>query len=672
MRWQLENFEFNQKINLLIRSGKEERLEPKTAALLSFFIEHAGRDVSRDELIETVWHGHIVSDSAINRAVVNLRRALGDTEKVKRFIVTVPKVGYRFVCNAQEIHEHVVTSGAAGLSETKKKPALRYLGMAALIALAISFAFSQINEPTPRPNNINISPLVRLPGVQFNVDQSYSGKMLVYSQRMPDGSAEIHLLKDEASTPKVIGLRGGDASLSHWAPDDSRLVYKYFTDETCQLHLVEFQNSEAQAPKTLYECVSGLDLQSLAFSLDQEKLFFSERAHQYAPFIAYALDLESGSKQRLPQPLPTGFGNYHIDIDPKTGRLLLLSSQTNDQSSVFEITLADNTFSRLIEMEYELSSAVWSHSGDSIIHPGQHPSHHLVETSFDGRSRVLVPDSRRIGGVKRINNGRDYLFGTYLGNYNITVNGVDFSGLSSSDRDYIPTYSRDGKKLAFISRRTGNDKLWIKNLDTAELSSIEIPHSNRSFSSIDWSFDDSHVVINGSKGIHLVNVHTGETVKSLEMARSTHAVTWANASAFTYSQFEENRWQLYRHDLASDQTHSIDARWAFSLASRDKQILIDQEMRLFQDGATEIGMQNCTGPVHNNALTYRLIGPDLYCIDKADETRLRILENTPTSKLLEGRIEPLRYYSVAKGAIASTRFVHKTSDIMRTNIVVAK
>jgi len=668
MRWQLENFEFNQKTNLLLKPGIEERLEPKTAALLSYFIKHAGKDISRDELIETVWHGQIVSDGAINRAVVNLRRALGDTDKAKHFIATVPKVGYRFVGNVQEIQEQAASSSVTALSESKKKPALRYVTMALLITLTVGFVFNLVNEPAPQANNINVSPLLRQAGVQFDVEQSHDGEMLAYSQRISGSNVEIYLLENETSTPKVISQRGGAAVLSHWAPDDSRLVYKYYNDEICQLHLVEFQNSGPQAPKTLYQCGSGMDLRSLVFSLDQKKLYFSEREHQYAPFVVYGLDLESGSKQRLPQPLPTGLGNYHMDIDPKTGRLLLLSSQSNDRSSVFEINLNDNTFNRLIEMDYELRPSVWSHTGDSIVHSSQHPFHHLVETSFEGHSRVLVPDSRRIGSVKRINNGRDYLFGTYLGNYNITVNGEDFPGLNSSDRDYIPTYSRDGKKLAFMSRRTGDDKLWIKDLETEKLFSIEFPHTGHSFNSLDWSFDDTHIAINSSRGILLVNILTGRTVKNLEMLSPTHAVTWTDASALTYSQFEENRWQLYRYDLINDQTVSLDPRWAFALSSKDKHLLIDQKMKLFQDGATEIDIQNCTDPVQGKIFTYRLIGQNLYCIDKADKTRLRILENMETSMLLEGRIEAKRYYSIAKGNIASTRFVHKTSDIMRTNI----
>ena len=56
------------------------------------------RVVSKDELIQSVWNGAAVSDDVVFRCVIDLRAALGDDRKSPRFIRTVPKVGYRFIC----------------------------------------------------------------------------------------------------------------------------------------------------------------------------------------------------------------------------------------------------------------------------------------------------------------------------------------------------------------------------------------------------------------------------------------------------------------------------------------------------------------------------------------------------------------------------------------------
>jgi TolB-like protein len=58
--------------------------------------------VSRDELIEKVWDGRIVSESAVDSRIKSARRALGDDGKVQRFIRTVHGKGFRFVAELKE------------------------------------------------------------------------------------------------------------------------------------------------------------------------------------------------------------------------------------------------------------------------------------------------------------------------------------------------------------------------------------------------------------------------------------------------------------------------------------------------------------------------------------------------------------------------------------------
>ena len=348
MRWQLENFEFDQQTNLLTGPNGQERLEPKTAALLSFFIANVGADISRDDLIASVWHGQIVSDHAINRAVLNLRKALGDTEKTKRFIITVPKVGYRFVCKAQEIQ--------ATKAVTPSRAANRFSGLhvsiAALLVLIIGFTVYQISHPTPQSDNIQVSPLVRLDGIQFDVEQSNNGEMLAYSRRVDNQPAEIHLLKKDQATPEIISQQGGDASLSHWAPDDGRLIYKYTAQGSCQLHMVEFHASIPQVPKPIYECTSGPNLKALAFNHDgTQTIFHRTRPPPMPPLSFMNLIWRVMASAACLSLYHQALAIYHIETNPHTGHLLLLANQTSEHSSVFEINLVDGTYSKLLDMD---------------------------------------------------------------------------------------------------------------------------------------------------------------------------------------------------------------------------------------------------------------------------------------------------------------------------------
>ena len=72
-------------------------LQPQAFSLLVFLIENADRVVPKDEIIETVWQGRIVSDGTLNARINALRRALNDDGVAQSVIKTFPRQGFRFV-----------------------------------------------------------------------------------------------------------------------------------------------------------------------------------------------------------------------------------------------------------------------------------------------------------------------------------------------------------------------------------------------------------------------------------------------------------------------------------------------------------------------------------------------------------------------------------------------
>ena len=72
-------------------------VEPQVFALLALLVENRDRLVTKDEIIEKVWDGRIVSDSAVASRVKSARKAIGDDGKNQRLIRTVQRRGFRFV-----------------------------------------------------------------------------------------------------------------------------------------------------------------------------------------------------------------------------------------------------------------------------------------------------------------------------------------------------------------------------------------------------------------------------------------------------------------------------------------------------------------------------------------------------------------------------------------------
>jgi DNA-binding winged helix-turn-helix (wHTH) protein/tetratricopeptide (TPR) repeat protein len=88
---------------VLAHADREERLEPRVAALLAYLVRHRARLVSREELLSAVWPDVVVAPVALARAVSELRRALHDDPRAPRYIETYPKRGYRLVAPVREV-----------------------------------------------------------------------------------------------------------------------------------------------------------------------------------------------------------------------------------------------------------------------------------------------------------------------------------------------------------------------------------------------------------------------------------------------------------------------------------------------------------------------------------------------------------------------------------------
>jgi TolB-like protein len=82
--------------------GELLKLEPQVFDLLVYLVQHRDRVVARDDLLQAVWGGRIVSDSALTTRINAARRALGDNGEVQRLIRTLPRKGVRFIAEVEE------------------------------------------------------------------------------------------------------------------------------------------------------------------------------------------------------------------------------------------------------------------------------------------------------------------------------------------------------------------------------------------------------------------------------------------------------------------------------------------------------------------------------------------------------------------------------------------
>jgi pimeloyl-ACP methyl ester carboxylesterase/DNA-binding winged helix-turn-helix (wHTH) protein len=78
------------------------QLEPQVFDLLIYLIENRDRVVSKDDLIASVWHGRIVSESTLTSRITAARKAIGDSGERQALIRTMARKGIRFTGDVSE------------------------------------------------------------------------------------------------------------------------------------------------------------------------------------------------------------------------------------------------------------------------------------------------------------------------------------------------------------------------------------------------------------------------------------------------------------------------------------------------------------------------------------------------------------------------------------------
>ncbi|HJY35828.1 MAG TPA: winged helix-turn-helix domain-containing protein [Steroidobacteraceae bacterium] len=124
---------------LLDPDGVPVPLMPKAIETLVYLIERAGQTVSKEELLRAVWPNVVVEENNLTQNISALRRAFGETLAERKFIVTIPGQGYRFVAPVSRVSSAAAEPVPAPASISVPTPKRRLLlgGAVALVAVLV-------------------------------------------------------------------------------------------------------------------------------------------------------------------------------------------------------------------------------------------------------------------------------------------------------------------------------------------------------------------------------------------------------------------------------------------------------------------------------------------------------------------------------------------------------
>ena len=99
-------------------------VEPQVFDLVVHLMENRDRVVSKNELIDKIWHGRSVSESTLTSRINAARKAIGDSGANQTLIRTIARKGFRFVGDVETKSAAATVEPRRSVTTSHTTPAL--------------------------------------------------------------------------------------------------------------------------------------------------------------------------------------------------------------------------------------------------------------------------------------------------------------------------------------------------------------------------------------------------------------------------------------------------------------------------------------------------------------------------------------------------------------------
>ncbi|MBO1255966.1 winged helix-turn-helix domain-containing protein [Alteromonas sp. 5E99-2] len=579
MRWQIEQYVFCDKHQKLDTGDKTLQLEPMVAELLSYFCQHPEKILSRDQLIEHVWLGRIVSDNAVNRIVTKLRKAFNDDAKNPTFIATQPKKGYKFIASVApyklpdlNISSQKVISPAAINSATHSRFNTKYIFFILSLTLIIFLMFNGFTKNIQKnaaQTLVKVKALTRDSGKESSPRASHDQQYLSYTEIK---NQKMHLWIKSLNDETRVEINHGNANdtwvgPASWNKNSTKIVYLVTTPNSCEYFTRDIDGLKIGAPTLIHQCPKG-SYGKIEFVHSDTHFIYTEAPQANAPYELFELNTLSGEKRKLPQPELVLGGNSQFDVHPTENKILISSPDEQQWEGFYSLDLETKNLKLLFKQDAFICCGIWDHTGKRVVLMGQHPAFELVSYDLNGKDpKVIYSGIHQLRSPHRHTNGIDYLF--VSGHVNQNIHYLDNTRkeykalMSASVDDRLAVLSNHGNQIAYVSLSSGTEEIWLSTLQGKQKRKLTRSNDTRHYFDLQWFPDDSKLIGVTLNEIYIIDEKTGIDEKLDLPQNEFKAVSVRDSKTIAFSKKHGEQWRIFFYDLQSNSSQIQSSRWQF-------------------------------------------------------------------------------------------------------------
>ncbi|QDE32079.1 winged helix-turn-helix domain-containing protein [Shewanella polaris] len=570
MIYYFDNIKVNTEEVTLIKEGLLIDIEPKLFTLLIFFCENSHRALSRDELINTVWEGRVVSEAAVNRAVGQLRKIIERDTAKPLYLKTVSKVGYQFIAEVKkitsEMTEDMVTKSSVTQSVTTTKPSnnsrktiVKYrftfiISFLFLVSFSIIYIFSKSShiEYLPPVEITQKNPITTTNNSTFNpyFDPLTHDTFVLYKPD-PQSFAQIKKLNSQGqSLPVTDDSYYYTDVIPH---DDTNLLaarLNNLNERECEIVLI---NIATQLIKTITHCGQSI-INNLVFNSDTNTVYYRYRSKVSHPYSIYSISLSSLRIQQLTIPGATsnGLGYTAFELSPDKQQIAMIEYKSEDTD---QLQLYDLNTQEIIQHQNvpkDIRSIIWWRSKQLLASN----SEGLLNIDL---SQQLTTKVKSTIGFGRLSKKSDHallfeksdsqsnLVKIELTHFNQTqlTNLIGVNGKSAM--------AHTSERIIFFSQTPLTSKVLIR-LESGEIVETHFPEKIRHLTTLEWSKDDSKIVASINDKIYLLNINSMQWNRVYFDFNNVHYVSFIGNQHLLFSAEKNGNWNLWSLNLTTKET----------------------------------------------------------------------------------------------------------------------
>ncbi len=544
-------------LNRIENADQVVQVEPRIMQVLVCLARRHGRVISRNALLDEVWHEVVVSDEALTVAVSELRRILGDDPHAPRFIETIRKGGYRLIASVEPAERGPDGRAVGAEHALGARRHLRWAIPLAAVTVVIGLLALRVTRRVPETGKVLLGvPVTASPGMECDPALSWDGTRVAFAWDGAEGK----------NWDIYVKQRGSDAMLrltSHpaverypvWSPDGATIAFTRSGSDG-GIYLAPSLGGSERRVAELRGLVSGID-----WSPDGRSLLFSAADSSGGLNGLRMLDLETLEVRSVTDPSQ----EYSCDYSPRfspDGRTIAFarSQHPTYEQDLFVMPTEGGTPRRLTTAQRMISGLTWVPSGQEILFAAAPTAEsRLWRVDLNGHDPVWVPTVGSEASWPTIAHSADIMvYGETSSGFDIWRLGLTGGGIRQADRpliqstrsDFAPCWSPQGDKIAFISTRSGHREIWVCGAagEAPQQVTTSTGHLTCSFC---WSPDAQRIayscLADGWESAHVVELDSRQAHRIRPAARHQVVVAWSSDGRWIYFNTQrDGKWQIGR------------------------------------------------------------------------------------------------------------------------------